>query len=920
MTAASGVPAYIGRAEEQHALDALLDAVAAGRSESLVVLGEPGVGKTRLLGLLDAAPEKVRIERLVGMESEIRVGFAALHRLLLPYFGDVPQLPGPQRDALLTTFGMLEDTPPSLLLVGLGALNLLAGAAREHPLICVVDDAQWLDQESLGVLGFVARRVYADGIGFVFAARENYASLKTLDGLPTIHLEGLSREEAVSLLNSAHTDGLSSLVAARIVADTGGNPLAMLEVIGQLTAGQRAGRLPLPQQLPTGRGLNSHFLRQVEALPSSARSLLVLASAMSDNDVSSLWRAAALLGLDGDAIEAAVRADLLTVGERVDFRHPLIRSAVYRSAEPDLRRASHAALASVADSDGDPDRAAWHRAAAVVAPDEDVAAELERSAGRAERRGGQVAQALFLGRAAELSPSTPARYQRLLGSAQAYLSAGDGILAEALLDRAAPWLEADGRHVAVQRLRAAIAVFFSRHKDAPAILLEAVRETDPDDPTLIRAMLFDALQAALVARTYTVGVTPADIARIAVAVAHPPGRKASANDLLLDGFATRLAIGYEAAVPLLRDAVAGLFANEETGARGLPATILGWFAADDIWDDRGRRAMFERAAAFERRHGALGALRITLAGQCVGQAMAGDINAAEQTYFEAAEISALIGVPAPATTGVLLEVRAWQGREEESRATAESTARWGREQGAEILEVFSWFGLTVLEMGLGNYSDAAVWASEVYHRDPPGFGSRVLPEIIEAWARTGQTSLATEALERLTRRATASATPWALGVLARSRALLAPPAEAEPFYVEAIERLEQTLVRTELARAHLLYGEWLRRQKRRRDAQAQLRTAHDMFSSFGAQGFAARSRAELQAAGYRVEPERADPSMSLGLTSQEAQAARLAAAGATNAEVAAHMFLTTSTVEYHLSKVYRKLGITSRRQLAKMQL
>ncbi len=559
MTASVGVPAFVGRTEEQHALDAVVEAVSAARSASLVVLGEPGVGKTRFLGLIDEASENVRIERLVGMESEIRIGFAALHRLLLPYFDGIPNLPGPQRDALLTTFGMIDDAPASLLVVGLGALNLLAGAARDHPLICIVDDAQWLDQESLGVLGFVARRLYADGIGFVFAAREHYPSLKALSGLPTIHLDGLPREEAVSLLDTARTDELSSLVAARIVADTGGNPLAMLEVLGQLTAGQRAGRLPLPLLLPVGRGLNTHFLRQVEVLPAATRSLLVLASAMSDNDVSALWRAATLLELDIHTIDEAVKADLLVVGERVDFRHPLIRSAVYSSAAPELRRASHSALASVAESDGDPDRAAWHRAAAIIAPDENVAAELERSADRAERRGGQVAQALFLGRAAELSPGTAARNQRLLGAAQAYLSAGDGILAEALLDRAAPWLDADGRHVAVQRLRAAIAVFFSRHKDAPAILLEAVKETDPLDTSLIRAMLFDALQAALVARSYTVGVSPTDIAHIAVAVARPPGHPATANDLLLDGFATRLAVGYEAAVPLLRDAVAGLF-------------------------------------------------------------------------------------------------------------------------------------------------------------------------------------------------------------------------------------------------------------------------------------------------------------------------------------------------------------------------
>ncbi len=479
-------------------------------------------------------------------------------------------------------------------------------------------------------------------------------------------------------------------------------------------------------------------------------------------------------------------------------------------------------------------------------------------------------------------------------------------------------MEADGRHIAVQRLRAAIAVFFSRHKDAPAILLEAARGADPTDGPLIRELLFEALQAALVARSYTVGLSPEDVARAAVAVSRPAAGHATAQDLLLSGFAMRLAIGYEPAVPLLREAVARLFADEENGSSGVSSTILGWFAADDVWDDRGRSALFDRAAAFERRHGALGALRITLAGLCISQAMAGDMVAAERTYFEAAEISALIGVPAPATTGVLLEVRAWQGREEESRVTAESTARWGREQGAEILEIFSWFGLTVLEMGLGNYSRAAEWAAEIYRRDPPGFGNRVLPEIVEACSRTGQLDLAFRALDRLTSRATASGTDWALGMLARSRALLAPDAEAEALYRESVGRLGRTLVRTELARTHLLYGEWLRRQRRRRDAHAELRTAYEMLRTIGARGFAERARTELLATGYRPEAQAESVTPALGLTAQEAQVARLAAAGATNAEVAAHLFLTTSTIEYHLSKVFRKLGITSRRQLAEL--
>ena len=748
-------PPFIGRQAELAAMNELVELVGRGLGGSVVFLGEPGVGKTRLVEqverMADGSGEgQARVVRLVGIESELRLGFAAAHRLLRPFSDHLPDLPMPQRDALLTTFGERDAAPAPRFLIGLGALSLLAEAARATRFVFVIDDAQWIDRESLDLFGFIARRVHADGFGFVFAGRENSPNLQSLRGLPTHHLVGLDRTDSYSFLSNAQPNGLSSLVAARLVSETGGNPLAMLELVGQLSTAQLAGRLPLPQQLPTGRGLNAHFLRHVEMLPAPTRSLLVLASAMSDDDPSVLWRSAELLGLSPDSADAARKADILNVAEGVAFRHPLIRSAVYHAAEPEQRRAAHAALSAVAEQDGDPDLAAWHRGAAITTPDEDVAAGLERSAGRAERRGGQVAQARFLSRAAELSPADRDRSLRLFGAAQAYLASGDGILAEALLDKAAPWLDADGRHVDVQRMRASIAVFFSRHREAPAILLEAVNGIDPAERALIRDILFDALQAALVARRFTVGVTPTDIARVAVSVPRTGDGAPTARDLLLDGFATRLAQGYAQAVPLLRDAVAGLFADGRIDSSGLPSTILGWFAADDIWDDRGRSAMFERAALVERRHGTLGALRVALAGMCVGQAWTGDMAGAEQSYFEAAEISALIGIPAAATTGVILEVRAWQGREQESRATADLTAQWGRDQGAEILEVFSWFGLTVLEMGLGNYANASAHAVKIFERDPPGFGNRVLPELIEACARTGQREIAEAALARIT--------------------------------------------------------------------------------------------------------------------------------------------------------------------------
>ena len=904
----------VGRSADCLALDDLVGAVRLGLSRSLVIVGEAGIGKTRLLRYAAQAAGDLRTVSIAGVESELRLGFAALHRMLVPFLDRMGRLPGPQRDALGSAFGLSAGAPADRFLVGLGALTLLADVAAERPLIWLVDDAQWLDRESLEVLGFVGRRLHADSLGLLFGVREPSPGLAALDGLPTRRLGGLEPAAARTLLAASVPGPVNARVAARIIAETGGNPLALLELAGLLTPDQLAGRSPLPQRLPAGRGMQGHFLRQVKVLPPATRSLLLLASAAWGDDPAALWRAAALLGLGPDAAGPAVAQDILSLDPLLEFRHPLIRSAVYEGARLGDRRRVHDAWASIAGQDGNPDEAAWHRAAATVVPEEQVAADLERCAARAERRGGYVAQAAFLTRAAELTLDTHDRAVRLFAAAQAHLAAGDSALAEALLDQAAPGLAAAGMHVAAQRLRASIAVFFSRHKDVPALLLDTVAAVDPPDVPLIREMLFEAIQAALVARQYTTGTTLGEVAHAALRAPQDPARVMSVTDLLLDGFATRTAVGYPVAVPLLRAAVAALFSGEQPATAGIPATILGWFAADDLWDDQGRRAMLKRAEAVQRRHGALGALRITLAGLTTGEAWAGRPAEAEACYLEAAEISASVGVPALATTGVLLELRAWQGREQESRVLAEMTAQWGQQRGAAVLEVFAWMGLTVLELGLGRYAEALGWGMRIYDDDPPGFGNRILPEIVEAGARGGDRAAAHAALTRLADRATASGTPWALGMLARSRALLARAADAEPFYRAAIVQLTGTSVRTELARAHLLYGEWLRRQKRRKDAGSQLRTAYEMFNAMGAAAFSRRTRAELLAAGD--SPQQPADRPGPDLTPQEAQVCRLAAAGATNAEIATHLFVTTSTVEYHLSKVFRKLDITSRRQLA----
>ena len=915
LVGAQAVPdVLVGRSGACGALDELVEAIRHGLSRSLVILGDPGIGKTRLLEYAAQAAGGVRTVRIAGLESELRLGFAALHRMLVPFLDRVGLLPAPQRAALDSAFGLAAGPPADRFLVSMSVLTLVAEIAAEQPLIWLVDDAHWVDRESLGVFGFVGRRLQADSTGLLFCAREASPGLAALDGLPTLRLSGLEPAAARTLLAATVSEPLNARVAARIIDETGGNPLALRELAMHLTPDQLAGRSPLPPRLPVGRLLQGHFLGQARMLPPATGTWLLLASAASGDDPAALWRAAALLGLEPDVADPAVAQDIVSVDPRVAFRHPLIRSAVYDGARPGDRRRVHEALASIAGQDGNPDEAAWHRAAATVVPDEDVAAALERSAARAERRGGYVAQATFLARAAELTPDPRDRAVRLLTAAQAHLVAGDGALAEAMLDVAAPRLAEAGLHVAAQRLRASIAVFFSRHKDAPGLLLDSVAAVDPPDAPLIRAMLFEALQAALVARQYTVGTTPVEVARAALQAPRDPALDATATGLLLDGFATRIAVGYPEAVPLLRAAVEAFSTSDQATPAGIPATILVQFAADDLWDDQGRRAIFLRAETVQRRHGALGALRVILAGLCTSELWAGRLAEAEARYFEAAEISALIGIPAPASTGVLLDLRAWQGREAESRALAATTEKWGEERGAPVLGFFALIGLTVLELSLGRYAEALSWGLRIYDGDPPGFGNRVLPEIVEAGARAGDHRAARAALDRLADRATASGTPWALGMLARSRALLAPNSGAEALYREAIAHLTRTSVRTELARAHLLYGEWLRRQKRRSQAGAQLRTAYRMLDGMGAAGFARRTRAELLAVGGHLPrpAELAGPD----LTPQETQIARLAAAGVTNAEIATRLFVTTSTVEYHLSKVFRKLSISSRRQLA----
>ncbi|MBL7253209.1 AAA family ATPase [Paractinoplanes lichenicola] len=864
---------FVGRHEEQQALAALVAGVRDGCSGTLVLVGEPGTGKTSLLGRVG----DVRVVAIAGAEPEMCLGYAALHRLLRPWLPLLDTLPGPQRDALRTAFGHLGGGPADRYLVGMATLTLLAEASTPEPLICVIDDAQWLDRESADALTFVARRLHAEALGLLFATRPD--GLAPLGGLPAITLPGLPGDDARDLLTASVAGHLDDAVAGQLVDGTGGNPLALVELARTLDPGQLAGLVPLPGPLPVGDLLETHFLRELHPLPAPARLLLLLAAAAPPGDPSLLWRAALQLGIAADEADVALSAGILT--ESLDFRHPLIRAAVYRGADPADRRRVHAALAAVHDPVREPDRHAWHRAQATIGLDEEVAALLERAA----ERGGHSVRAAFLARAADLTPDPRAQAARLVAAARAHLVLGDPATASRMLDRAEPGLDRPVPRALARQARARAEMYAGR--PAPGTLFEAAASIAALDPALSRTMMFEALQAMLISGDQA---TMGELARTVLA------SPAYADPFLL-GFAARIAGDYRTAVPLLREALAAVDTDD-----GLPLAVISVLAADDLWDEDAGRLAWRRLESYDRRHGALGSLRTTLAVGVAWELRAGRFDAAEALQEELAELSRVVGQPY-CGDAQRIELLAWQGRESAVRALAADAT------GLDFLVRNS---LAVLEISLGHYPAALACVLPSFDWDKPGAATRSLHEIVEAGVRSGDHEVAKAALVRLEDRAPLSGTPWALGLLARCRALLADDADA--FYREALDLLGRTTIVTELARTHLLYGEWLRRRRRRADARTQLHLAHDLFTRMGAAAFVSRTRSELLATGEHPRPRHLP--FDSDLTPQERQVAGLAAAGATNSEIAARLFLSTSTVEYHLTRIYRKLGITSRRRLA----
>ena len=899
-----------GRSAECATLDRLLVAARAGQSQVLVLRGDAGFGKTALLEYLSERAAGCRLARAAGVESEMELAFSGLQQLCAPMLGRLEQLPGPQRDALGTAFGLRAGEPPDRFLVGLAVLSLLAEVAEEAPLVCLVDDAQWLDRVSAQTLAFVARRLLAERVGLVFAVRAA-SDEHELAGLPEQVVGGLSDGDARALLDSAITGRLDERVRDRIVAETRGNPLALLELPRGLTPAELAGGFALPDASPLASQIEQSFLRQLQPLPVETRRLLLTAAAEPVGDVNLLWRAVERLGIGADAAAPAEAAGLIELSARVRFRHPLVRSAAYRAAGVGELQEVHRALADVTDPDLDPDRRAWHRAHAAVGPDEEVAAELERSAGRAQARGGLAAAAAFLERAAMLTIEPAHRAQRALVAAQAKHQAGAADAALELLATAkAGPLDELGR-ARVELLGGQIAFAVRRGRDAPPLLLKAAQQLEPLDLRLARDTYLDAFAAATFAGRLASGGGMLEVAQAALA-APPSLQPPLAADLLLDGLALRTTQSHAAGAPVLRQAL-NAFCSER-----LPnEEAIRWFwlachvAATDLWDDEIWDTLSARQVQLARDAGALTELPIALVTRIGLHLIAGEFAAAASLVDELAAILEATGSYLAPYGAVFLA--AWCGHEAEASELIEASMSEVVARGEGLgLSSIEWAS-AMLYNGLGRYEDARAAAQQVREYPHDRMFSLVSPEFIEAAARSGRAEGADDVLKRLAESTRASGTDWALGIEARSRALLSDGEAAESLYREAIERLGRTRMRFELARAHLLYGEWLRRERRRIDAREQLRRAHEMLSDMGAEAFAERARRELAATGETVRKRSVETRDQL--TAQEAQIARLARDGLSNAEIGARLFISPRTVEYHLHKVFTKLRIRSRIQL-----
>ena len=894
----------VDRVGERDVLERLVAGIRAGQSRVLVLRGEAGVGKTALLRHLSTVASDCRIARAAGVESEMELAYAGLHALCASMLGRLDQLPDPQRDALSTAFGLSAGPPPDRFLVGLAVLGLLADAAEEQPLLIMVDDAQWLDRVSAQTLAFVARRLLAERLGLVFALRES-GDEDVLEGLPELVIEGLAADEARLLLDTTIAGPLDERVKARILGEARGNPLALIELPRGFAPAELAGGFGLPDARPLASRIEQTYLQRVEALPRDAQLLLLAAAAEPLGDLSLLWRAAERLGIGSEAVRPAEAAGLLELRARVRFPHPLVRSAVYRAADPSDRRDVHMALADSTDPAVDPDRRAWHHAHATASPDEAVAAEMARSAERAQGRGGLAAAAAFLARAAELTPDPAVRVERSLAAAQVKLDVADFRSATDLVAAAELGPVDELQRARLERLGAEIVFASRRGNDAPPLLLAAARRLEVVDAKLARETYLEAIVSATFAGRLGTGPDERAVAEAARATVRAPAEGAA--DVLLDALVTRFTEGYAASVAPLSRALRA-FGEPDGGGEDRRWLWMACRLAQDLWDDELWHLLATRGAQIARATGALNLLPNALNHLAALHVHSGDFAAAAAVIDEVDVITRATGIPALKYSAYMLA--AARDDEAELRVMVGTWKPNATARGEGGMYGGHWWLTALRHNSHGRYEDALAAARQgAEHEDVMTYG-RILAELVEAGARAGRPDEAAAALERLTEQTRGSGTDWGLGIEARCRALLD---DDESLYRESVERLARSRAVLELARSRLLYGEWLRRENRRTDAREVLRAAHDSLSRMGAAAFAERARRELLATGEtarRLTPDTRD-----ALTPQEIQVARLARDGHTNPEIGAQLFISPRTVEYHLRKVFRKLDVSTRKQL-----
>ena len=905
MAASAPVP-LVDRKDDCAALDNLLAHTHAGESGVLVLCGPAGIGKTRLLDYAADRASGLQVLRVAGIKSEFELQFGGLHQLLGPVLNRVEQLPETQREALESALGRIRGDTSARFIIGLAVLTLLSDVSAKTPVLCLIDDADMLDEATAQVLGFTARRLGSESILMLFASTLPLTDTP-LTGLPVLDVPGLPPEASIELLGPVIASTLADEVRERVVLELEGNPLALLELVHSLTAAQLNGSAALPALLPLTDRLRDAALRDVRLLAANVRRLLVLVAADRSGEHDVLERAAELLDLEFATFAAA--ATILRIGPQITFRHALVRSAVYASASEAHRRESHLALAAAMDPIADWDRAVWHRAVASTSPNEGVANDLEAAASLATLNGGHAAAAAYLELAVRFTPDGSVRLGRLIDAAQELVDSGDLEGASALLGRMVPEQFDDLQRARVRRVNSELALGRGEWSSSD-LLLHTGDELEPFDLPKARKAYLRGFMTALFAGRLGPPDGVVNAGRAVRAVPAIVSDEATGTGLLLEGYGLLFSEGAAAAAaPVLRRALDAIQRRGDVDSLG-----AAYQAAFELWDDDALYALAQRRTDVARATGALVVLPAALSQLGYFELLAGRFDVAEAHFQEEREIirgTAGTGVVGRSQIGLLI-LAAWRGEEARSRLLAEVCASEGVALGLGAFGGFARYALSVLDVGLGNYQ-AALNAAQDACLDIL-LVTRVLPELAEAAVRCGEPAVASAAADKLAESTLASGTEWALGMLARTQALVAEDAEAEALYRAALDHLNSCRARTSLARAHLVYGEWLRRRRRRVDAREQLRTAYVMFESMGAGAFARRAEAELVATGERARQR--VPETVLSLTPHEWRIATMVSEGMRNSEVAAQLYISPRTVEYHLGKVFRKLGVTSRAELA----